>query len=251
VIRLGIRVRAADAEIAYAGLEPVLADGCEVATHGDEVEFAVYEDIPDQRLHDLFSGVVSVTRTPVSRGWKRAWHDHLEPVTVGELTIRPPWLPGPGLAVDPGNTFGLASHPTTQLCLELLQCLPRTPLVDWGCGCGVLAAAAARLGYAPVSAIECDPDAVATARANGVDARVGDVTVDPPMAPTVVANLTAPLLAAAARAAARRGPATIVASGVLVAQADAAARAWRPAGFLERTRRERDGWVALVLERVP
>jgi ribosomal protein L11 methyltransferase len=233
VIRLGIRVRAADAEIAYAGLEPVLAAGCEVATHGDQVEFAVYEDVPDERLQSLFGGVVSITRTPVSRGWKRAWHDHLQPVTVGEVTIRPPWLPGPGLVIDPGDTFGLASHPTTRLCLELLQELPRTALADWGTGCGVLAVAAKHLGYAPVTAIELDPDAVRTARANGVDAQVGDVTADPPAAPTVVANLMLPLLARLPFK-----PPTLIASGFLAGQ--------RVPGLVERERRELDGWAAIV-----
>jgi ribosomal protein L11 methyltransferase len=233
VIRLGIRVRAADAEVAYAHLEPVLAAGCEVATHGDEVEFALYEDLPDERVHDLFDGVVAITRTPVSRGWKRAWHDHLQPVTVGEITIRPPWLPGEGLVIDPGETFGLASHPTTRLCLELLQELPRTPLADWGTGCGVLAVAAAQLGYHPVTAIELDPAAVETARANGVDAHVGDATVDPPAAPTVVANLTLPLLERLPFK-----PPTLIASGFLAGQ--------RVPGLRERARRERDGWAAIV-----
>jgi ribosomal protein L11 methyltransferase len=239
VIRLGIRVRAADAEIAYAGLEPVLAAGCEVATHGDELEFAVYdEDVPDARLRELFAGVLSVTRTPVARGWKRAWQEHLQPVTVGELTIRPPWLPGDGLVIDPGETFGLASHPTTRLCLQLLQELPRTPLADWGTGCGVLAVAAAHLGYGPVTAIEVDPAAVATARANGVDAEVGDVRTGAPYAPTVTANLTLPLLDGSH---VDRLPDRLIASGFLADQAPAIA------GMREADRRELEGWAAIVL----
>jgi ribosomal protein L11 methyltransferase len=247
VIRLGLRVRAQDAELARA--QPILAAGCEEIALDDHVEFVVYgDDLPEE---PSLPGLVSVSRTPVEPGWETAWHAHLEPVTVGAVTIRPPWLAGEGLVVDPGNTFGLASHPTTQLCLELLHERRRTPLVDWGCGCGVLAVAASFLGYAPVTAIELDPAAVATARANGVDASVGDVTVDPPMAPTVVANLTAPLLEAAARAVAGRRPATVIASGMLAAHATTISRAWGPAGFVERTRRERDGWAALVLERVP
>ena len=265
MIRLGLRVRAQDAELARA--QPILAAGCEEIALDDHVEFVVYgDDLPEP---PSFPGLVSVSRTPVEPGWETAWHAHLEPVTVGAVTIRPPWLAGEGLVVDPGNTFGLASHPTTQLCLELLHEQRRTPLVDWGCGCGVLARAASFLGYAPVTAIELDPAAVATARANGVDARVGDVTADPPWARTIVANLTAPLLEAAARAvagtappsrvadsaashgAATRGPATLIASGMLAEHATAIARAWGPAGFVERTRRERDGWAALVLERVP
>ncbi len=247
MIRLGLRVRAQDAELARA--QPILAAGCEEIDLDDHVEFVVYGD--DLHEEPSFPGLVSVSRTPVEPGWETAWHAFLEPVTVGAVTIRPPWLPGEGLVVDPGDTFGLASHPTTQLCLELLHERRRTPLVDWGCGCGVLALAASWLGYAPVTAIELDPGAVATARANGVDAHAGDVTSDPPMAPTIVANLTAPLLEAAARAVRSRRPATLVASGMLAEHATAVARAWGPAGFVERDRRERDGWAALVLERVP
>ena len=238
MIRLGIRVRADDAEIAYAGLEPVLAAGCEVATHGDEVEFAVYEDVPDARLRELFGGVVAVSRTPVAPGWKRAFREHLQPVTVGAITIRPPWQPGEGLVVDPGESFGLAGHPTTQLCLELLQELPRTPLADWGTGCGVLAVAAAHLGFAPVTAIELDPEAVAVARANGVDARVGDVLRDPPHAPTVTANLSLPVLNAVS---VDRLPDNLIASGFLAGETPAIG------GMRAAERREREGWAATVL----
>jgi ribosomal protein L11 methyltransferase len=229
VIRLGLRVRAEHAELAR--LEPILAAGCEEIAHDDTVEFVIYGDeLPEP---GTVPGLVAITRTRVEAGWETAWHAHLEPVTVGEITIRPPWLRGDGLVVDPGATFGLASHPTTRLCLQLLQELPRTSLADWGCGCGVLAAAAAQLGYAPVTAIELDPAAVETARANGVDAHVGDVTADPPLAETVVANLTLPLLEALPCK-----PPTLIASGFLAGQ--------RVPGLVERDRRELDGWAAII-----
>ena len=178
--------------------------GAEEVELGEAVEFAVYgEDVPDARLRELAGDtLISVTRAPIEPGWDRAWHEHIEPVTVGALTFRPPWLPGDGIVIEPGLTFGLASHPTTQLCLELLQEREPTPFADWGCGSGVLAIAAAKLGFAPVRAIEIDPAAVATARenarANDVDIEItrGDARRDAPYAPTVVANLTLPVLGA-------------------------------------------------------
>jgi ribosomal protein L11 methyltransferase len=248
VIRLGIRVRAADAEIAFARLEPLLAAGAEEIDldEDDAVEFAVYgESLPSDEALRALAGdtIVSVVRSPIDAGWARAWQDHLAPVTVGAFTIRPPWLDGgpSDLVIDPGPSFGAASHPTTRLCLELLQKLEAGgALVDWGAGSGVLAIAAAQLGFAPVAAVELDVLAAHVAKRNAgrngavVEVIEGDVTVDAPWAPTIVANLTLPLL---------------VASGVLSSQADAAVAAWAPLGFVERERRELDGWAALVLER--
>jgi len=238
VIRLGIRVRAADAEVAFARLEPVLEGGVE--------EVALGEDVPDARLRELAGDtLITVTREPVDPGWDRAWHEHIEPVTVGALTFRPPWLPGDGIVIEPGLTFGLASHPTTQLCLEFLQECERTPLADWGCGSGVLAIAAAKLGFSPVQAIEIDPAAVATARENARanDVRIeitrGDARRDAPYAPTVVANLTLPVLGALEI---ERPPEVLIASGILAGQV------LRLAGLVERERREAHGWAALVLE---
>jgi ribosomal protein L11 methyltransferase len=146
---------------------------------------------------------------------------------------------------EPGLTFGLASHPTTQLCLELLQACEPAPLADWGCGSGVLAIAAAKLGFAPVRAIEIDPAAVATARenarANDVEIEIerGDARRAAPYAPTVVANLTLPVLGALEI---ERPPDTLIASGILAGQA------LQLPGLVERERREAFGWAALVLE---
>ena len=187
-----------------------------------------------------------MTRSPVADGWERAWHDHLERVVVGSIAVRPPWIAGrdDDLVIEPGLSFGAAAHPTTRMCLALLQELPRTGLADWGCGSGVLAIAAARLGFAPVVGVELDPAAASVARdnarANGVEVEVcvGDVTRGAPLAPTVVANLDA---AAAERASPGRG-----AHGRLRRSSPGSRRTW-PGVVVER--RELDGWAALVLER--
>lgn len=117
-------------------------------------------------------------------------------------------------------------------------------MCDWGTGSGVLAIAAARLGFGPVSAVDVDPGAVALARrnavANGVDVEVavGDVREGAPWAPTVVANLTLPLLEAAVF----ERPERMVASGFLDRED------FVPAGMAVRERRELDGWAAVLLE---
>ena len=242
MIRLGIRVRAVDVEVAYARLEPILAAGFEQVEDGEHTEFVVYGE--DRQIK--FPELVSVSRQPIADGWQTAWHEHLAPVTVGAITIRPPWLPGPGLVVDPGETFGLAAHPTTKLCLELLQELPPTALADWGCGCGVLSVAAKSLGFDPVVGIELDPGAVAMAVKNGIDAHVGDIVAEPLWARTVVANLTAGLIASFTEGPSE--PVTLLTSGLIAHQADVALSAFGPLGFVERERRERDGWAAVLLE---
>jgi ribosomal protein L11 methyltransferase len=279
-MRLAIRVREADAELTLARLLPVLHAGAEERDVPGAVEYALYGDrLPGEAELRALAGdaLLSVELTQVPDGWERAWHAHLVRVGAGGFFVRPPWVAGAAddLVIDPGDAFGAGGHATTRLCLERLSRLPAGgPLCDWGTGTGVLAIAAARLGFGPVSAVDVDPVAVrlagANAAANGVAVAVaiGDVTAGgvaaaraaaagppaaaatlaaPPWAPTAVANLTLPLLQAAA-AAVSRPPRTLLASGVLAAQADATAAAWAARGLVERERRELDGWAALVLE---
>ena len=82
---------------------------------------------------------------PVPDGWESEWMRFHRPVEVGSLWIGPPWEePTPGLVpvvIDPGLAFGTGAHPTTQLCLELIQSLERSSLLDIGSGSGVLAIA--------------------------------------------------------------------------------------------------------------
>ncbi len=165
------------------------------------------------------------------------------------------------LVIDPGQAFGTGAHATTRLCLELM--LGMTPggqgFLDLGCGSGVLAIAAARLGWAPVAAVDFDPLAVAAtaenARVNGVSIDLGrhDLRVDRVVvAPTVAANLLRPLLLAWAR---RLGefagplPERLIASGLLVGEADEIAGAFAGLGLAEVDRRESGEWAALLLAR--
>jgi ribosomal protein L11 methyltransferase len=285
VIRLAIRVARADAEIALAELLELAPAGVEEVDHGDTIEYAVYgaegelPSLPDVRAA-AGTALVEVTTTQVADDWASRWRDFHVPVTIGgRLHVRPPWCPAPVLGagggdglslldivIDPNQAFGTGAHATTRLCLEALLALGEpvapAPLVDLGCGSGVLAIAAARLGWGPVSGLDHEHAAVhaarANARANGVeiDVRHGDLLHDgtpAPSAPTVVANLLRPLLAHVARTGFAGGPPRVlVVSGLLRAEADAIAGAFaREQGLHERERRELGEWAALTLARGP
>ena len=187
----------------------------------------------------------------VEAGWTEAWKRFHCPLRVGRLWIGPPWEePDEGalaVVIDPGRAFGTGAHPTTRLCLELLVGAERTSVLDLGCGSGVLAIAAARLGFGPVVALDLDEAAVeaaaGNARANGVEivVRKADVLVDPlPEAGLAFANIAlVHVEELAPRIRARR----LVTSGYLAAEDPS------PAGWRHVSRRAADGWAADVFER--
>jgi ribosomal protein L11 methyltransferase len=188
----------------------------------------------------------------------RAFHRPIE--VAGRLLVRPPWEPPrPGLLdveIDPAMAFGTGQHATTHGCLELLAGLEPGPLLDAGTGSGVLAIAARRFGFDPVWAIDDDPlaveAAIANARRNGVGLRVGRRRIGSdrlPPAPTVVANLTATVLAILADALEPPFPRALIASGLRPHEAEEAARRFAPLGLALADRRERDDWCALLLRR--
>jgi ribosomal protein L11 methyltransferase len=256
LIRLAIRVRADRAETALAELLELVPAGVEERAVDGDVEYLVY-GIEADDLRTL-PGLIDVRAEPVPDGWETRWHEHVQPVRAGDLVVRPPWIEGgpDDLVIDPGAYFGAGTHATTRLCLELLlDEQPGGALCDWGAGTGVLAIAAARLGWDPVTAVELEPGAVELIRANAarnrvaVEAQVGDLREGAPWAPTVVANLPKPVLLEIAgrlgRLAHHLAPETrLIASGLLVGEADEVVAAF---GMRERRRRERDGWAGMVL----
>jgi ribosomal protein L11 methyltransferase len=163
------------------------------------IELAAYTDADGEaRARD---SLADVTASDVAPGWEDRWREFHHGVQVGPLWVGPPWEPAPDdmlvIVIEPGRAFGTGAHPTTQLCLELLAELPRGSLLDVGCGSGVLAVAGARLGFAPVHAVDHDPVAVevavANAVANGVEVEahvVDALSGRLPEADTTVANLT-------------------------------------------------------------
>jgi ribosomal protein L11 methyltransferase len=267
VIRLALRVRREDAEIALAELLELAPSGVEEVDLGDVVEYAVYGppgELP--ALPDLEAAagdaLVEVRTTEVADDWADRWRAFHKPIVVGDrLHVRPPWHDArtdiDEVVIDPGQAFGTGAHDTTRLCLELLCALePGDAFTDLGCGSGVLAIAAAKLGWAPVLGVDHEPESVAAtrdnARANGVEVRAQrfDLLRDgpAPTAPTVAANLLRPLLLAVARAGfAGEPPRTLIASGLLRHEADEVAAAFARHDLRERDRRETTEWAALLL----
>jgi ribosomal protein L11 methyltransferase len=199
-----------------------------------------------------------------------------EGTRVPALHVRPPWESpseredAQEIVIDPGQAFGTGAHATTRLCLELLLELTALedrpgPLLDVGTGSGVLAIAAARLGFSPVLGLDHERESVDAAQEN---ARVNGVAIEvrrfdlraqalpwldretadgPARSPVVVANLLRPLLLDLAREM-PRAPAHLLAGGLLKEQVGEVARAFAERfGMRERERRERGEWAVVWL----
>ena len=212
--------------------------------------------------------------------WAEAWKVHYQPIAIGKrLMIIPAWLETPSperipIRIDPGMAFGTGTHPTTQLCLELIETfLDETPVppaawqvIDIGCGTAILAIAALQLGASHALGVDIDADAIRAARenaaANGVQDRLelglgslaevlqGNFSIK--KAPLVLANILAPVLArlldeglvdlltAGGR---------LVLSGILAEQAQDVEVAASRNGLQLANRRQSGDWVALSFTR--
>ncbi len=198
----------------------------------------------------------------VADDYNERWKEFHQPVQIGGLWVGPPWqehlapADAKKVVIEPAQGFGTGAHATTRLVLGLLLDQPRASVLDIGCGSGVLAIAAALLGFKPIVAVDNDQDAVDSARdnlrRNGVEQLVQlgtlDALTDPiPAADIVLANLTLePLVGLAPRLKAPR----VVVSGLLRSQVDTAAAAFEEHQYVVRERLDRDGWAALVLDNV-
>lgn len=272
----------------------VLAPNGVEEEHGEGyVEYALYGgegELPELGELEAAAGdrLVEVIATEVPDDWADRWQDFHKPLLVGgRLWLRPSWEEpreeAIDVVVDPGRAFGTGAHPTTRLCLELLLELEAAgeaggALTDLGTGSGVLAIAAAKLGWDPVSGYDHEPAvieaATANATANGVAATFERRNLRnslPLLSPTVVANLTAPVLKDVAtqlrnvkgdRGRGSRSlpavapgdsppiPQTLLCSGLLPAELDETAAAFSPAGLAEVERRQDGDWAALLLRAV-
>ena len=250
-VRVSVRVPLEQAEEAWSlalGLSP---GGFEESEDATTLTLSLYvNESAVLSIEEVFS---DVEVTPVEPGWEDAWRAFHQPARVGGLWIGPPWeQPTPGehaVVIDPGRAFGTGAHPTTRACIELLARSERSPLLDIGCGSGVLSIAAARLGFGPISAVDNDPVAVETTIANvtangvGIDVALLDGEVDAlPVMATTVANV---LLAPVERILTRLTSGVVITSGYLDTDHP------RAPGWRSTDRVTLGGWAADRFERAP
>jgi len=217
--------------------------------------------------------ISELTVRPVhEEDWAAAWKQHFPVLRVGRrLVIRPTWRRHRAtagdvvLALDPGMAFGTGLHPTTRLCLAAIESwadeglIPGARVLDVGCGSGILAICAAKLGAADVLAIDTDPLAidatVANARRNRLTRHIraerGSLPVAGPPFDLVVANLIASLLVAMASqlAAAVRVGGRLLASGIFIDREAEVSEALAAAGFRSVGRSVETEWVAIAAQR--
>jgi ribosomal protein L11 methyltransferase len=236
VRRYSLRVPAAAADAALARMLELFPAGIVEEAEGDAVVFAGYAASPPGPGLD---------EADVAPGWEDAWRAFHRPVRVGPLWVGPPWAAAEEIAVviDPGRAFGTGGHGSTRAALGLLVGLEPGAVLDLGCGSGVLAVAAARLGFGPVHAFDVDPMAVEATAENAARNEVAvtvasaDVLADPlPAAPLWLANLELKLLERLMRR--PDVPEAVVASGLLASET-----------LGGHPRVEVDGWAAEVLRR--
>jgi ribosomal protein L11 methyltransferase len=241
---VSITVPDARAEEARAVMLELFPEGFEEIDGDGGLELAAYTNAAgEERIWQAFGGAAA---TDVEEDWQDRWRQFHKPVRVGRLWIGPPWEKPDGdalaVVIDPGRAFGTGGHPTTQLCLQLLEAEERGSVLDVGCGSGVLSIAAALLGFAPVLAFDFDPQAVEATERNAaengvtVDVRQADLRDDVlPQTELALANIAAEAVAALSpRLQAER----VITSGYLISDEPALA------GYRVERRVQDGGWAA-------
>jgi ribosomal protein L11 methyltransferase len=208
------------------------------------------------------------------QNWMEAWKQHYKPILIGQrLVIVPAWMDAPdpsriAIRIDPGMAFGTGTHPTTQLCLELMEkafaARPAARVIDVGCGSGILSIAALKLGAESALGVDIDAGSIANARENADANQVGEELIlgvgsvreilDGQFAfrqaPLVLANILAPVIvrlfdAGLAELVEQGG--AIILSGILQEQVQNVVEAARAKGLTVMERRQMGDWVALTV----
>lgn len=227
-----------------------------------------------------YLGMITPVPTPAykqiaDQNWMEAWKQHYKPILIGEqLLILPAWLESPDpkripIKIDPGMAFGTGTHPTTQLCLELME---RSVISNWklvidvGCGSGILSIAALKLGADKVLGVDIDMESVKNSRENadvnevGEELLLGQGSVAEVLAgqfafksaPLVVANILAPVLIRlfeAGLADLIQPNGEIILSGILDHQAESVIEAGQAKGLKRGEVRQMKDWVAISMFR--
>jgi ribosomal protein L11 methyltransferase len=210
------------------------------------------------------------------QNWMESWKQHYKPILIGErLVIVPAWMDSPDpnripIKIDPGMAFGTGTHPTTQLCLELMEkeYVPHPPssVIDVGCGSGILSIAALKLGAKSALGVDIDAGSIVNARANADANQVGSELILEVgsvqeilegrfafhKAPLVLANILAPVIirlfhAGLAELIEEGG--AIILSGILQEQAETVIEAAHSRGLKMTDRKQIGDWVALGMSR--
>ncbi len=229
----------------------------------------------------FYLGMITPVPTPTykqiaDQNWMEAWKQHYKPILVGErLLILPAWLESPDpkripIKIDPGMAFGTGTHPTTQLCLELMELstdrCPLSTIIDVGCGSGILSIAAIKLGAKTVLGVDIDLESVKNSRENADVNEVGDELVlgqgsvteilsgqfAIKSAPLVVANILAPVLIRlfdAGLADLIEPGGEIILSGILDHQAESVIVAGQAKGLKRGETRQMKDWVAISMKK--
>jgi ribosomal protein L11 methyltransferase len=258
-----LRVPRAAVEDILDRLLPIIPGGVREVAAGRHVELKLRgPELPP--LEELKRAVGRwphrISEHEVSDDWRERRAADYEPELIGErLVVRPEWAPAAGseieLVLEESAAFGAGSHPTTRTCLELLLKLaPRGAFADLGCGSGVLAILAARLGWSPVVAIDVQAASIAATEANAVrngvsvEARLMDLSA---AAPPPAAGFAANVPPALHRVLAARLPQPLPQRGILSGfgphEADQVADAYRTHGLAEEKRIETHGWTVLAV----
>jgi ribosomal protein L11 methyltransferase len=218
-------------------------------------------------------------RTVQQTDWSESWKQHYQPIAIGKrLMVIPAWLESPepsriAVRIDPGMAFGTGTHPTTQLCLELLEGHFQNPevaaevVIDVGCGSGILSVAALKLGAGHALAVDIDEEAISAshenAALNGVEGglelgrgSVGEICQGQfsiKKAPVVLANILAPVIIklldeGLGALVTSRG--SLILSGILAEQSAEVETALGSHGLQLVQKRQNGDWVALEAQAV-
>ena len=216
----------------------------------------------------------------VDQNWMEAWKQHYNPILIGKsLVIVPAWMDSPApdrvaIKIDPGMAFGTGTHPTTQLCLELMEMATLEirnsnidfRVIDVGCGSGILSIAAIKLGAVKALGVDIDPGSIVNARENANTNHISDELILDvgsvqeildgkfafSKAPLVVANILAPVIIRlfdVGLADLIEGDGAIVLSGILQEQAQSVIEAGQAKSLKMIERKQIGDWVALTMSR--